>query len=121
MSADPEGLQDFLEDLSKYAKVADEAHISEVLMAGGEALAEDVRKLPRPRRALTGYTHMLDSVKAVKKDASVLVGWDKYYGPMVERGTKKMRAQRHMGPMWDANKEKYYQLMQQKLFEESRG
>lgn len=121
MSANLDGLQDFLDDLEKYAKAADDARVAEVLMAGGESLAEDVRKLPRPRRRLSGITHMLDTVKAVKEGAAVQVGWGAYYGAFVERGTRKMRAQRHMGPVWDANKERYYKQMQQKLFEANGG
>ena len=111
-----EGMELFIEDLQEYAKAADDAHVAEVLMVGGEALAADVRRLPKPRRTGGGYTHMLDSVTAVENGATVLVGWGKYYGPFVEHGTKKMKEQPHLVPTWDANKERYYKLMAEKLF-----
>ena len=94
MAAGPEGLEKFMDLLEKYEKAADDNHVSEVLMQAGEALAEDVHRLPKPRRRGAGYTHMLDSVTAAPsgKDA-VLVSWGRYYGKFVEHGTKKMSAQ----------------------------
>ena len=103
--------------LEQYEKAADENNIAEVLMTAGEALAEDVHRLPKPRRRGTGYTHMLDSVAPAQtgKDA-VLVSWGRYYGKFVEYGTKKMGAQPHLIPTWEQNKDRYYKLMQDKLF-----
>lgn len=110
------GMDLFFEDLEKYAKSMSDEKISDVLMVGGEMLAEDVRRLPSPRTNRTGYTHMLDSVAAEKKGAVVYVGWGRYYGRFVEEGTTKMRAQPHLIPTWDANREKYYKAMNDKLF-----
>ena len=117
MAAGPEGLEKFMDLLEKYEKAADDNHVSEVLMQAGEALADDVHRLPKPRRRGAGYTHMLDSVTAAPsgKDA-VLVSWGRYYGKFVEHGTKKMRAQPHMTPEWERNKERYYKMMQDNLF-----
>lgn len=117
MAAGPEGLEKFMDLLEQYEKAADENNIADVLMTAGEALAEDVRRLPKPRRRGAGYTHMLDSVQASPsgKDA-VLVSWGQYYGKFVEYGTKKMGAQPHLIPTWDQNKDRYYKLMTDNLF-----
>lgn len=115
------GIDVFLADLQEYEKVASDENIQEVLMAGGEALAEDVHKLPKPRRKGTGYTHMLDSVAAVPEGRTVRVGWGRHYGYFVEHGTKKMAAQPHLMKTWKDNQSKYYDLMKQKLFEKFGG
>ena len=117
MAAGPEGLEKFMDLLEKYEKAADDNHVSEVLMQAGEALADDVHRLPKPRRRGAGYTHMLDSVTAAPsgKDA-VLVSWGRYYGKFVEHGTKKMSAQPHLMPEWERNKDRYYKMMQDNLF-----
>ena len=117
MAAGPEGLDQFVKMLEQYEKAADENHIADVLMQAGNALAEDVRRLPKPRRRGAGYTHMLDSVVAASsgKDA-VLVSWGRYYGKFVEHGTKKMSPQPHLIPTWDQNKDRYYKMMQDNLF-----
>lgn len=115
MAAGPEGLELFADMLEEYAKATD--NIADVLMIAGEALADDVHRLPKPRRRGTGYTHMLDSVTAAPsgKDA-VLVSWGRYYGKFVEHGTKKMGAQPHLIPTWEQNKDRYYKMMQDNLF-----
>lgn len=117
MAAGPEGLELFATMLEKYEKAVDEKNIVDVLMIAGNALAEDVHRLPKPRRRGAGYTHMLDSVQAAPsgKDA-VLVSWGRYYGKFVEYGTKKMGAQPHLISTWDQNKDRYYKLMTDNLF-----
>lgn len=117
MAAGPEGIEKFMDLLEKYEKAAEDNHVAEVLMQAGEALAEDVHRLPKPRRRGAGYTHMLDSVTAAPsgKDA-VLVSWGRYYGKFVEHGTKKMGAQPHLIPTWEQNKDRYYKMMQDNLF-----
>lgn len=115
----PDGMNDFLRDLQEYERKASNENLKKVLMAGGEALAADVRKLPKPRRARSGATHMLDMVRAEAKGVkSVYVGWagDGYYGSFVEFGTVKMRARPYLWPTWDQNKLKYYNLMKQTLW-----
>lgn len=113
-------LEDFMSDLDKYAQKASDENVSAVLMAGAQALADDVHKLPKPRRKVAsgGYAHMLDEVTAQAKGAKAQVGWpnDKFYGYFVEIGTKKMPKQPHIGPTWQRNKNRYYSLMAQKLF-----
>lgn len=116
-AAGPEGLELFADMIEKYADAVNDKNITDVLMVAGEALAEDVHRLPKPRRSGTGHTHMLDSVAAAPsgKDA-VLVSWGQYYGKFVEYGTRKMQAQPHLIPTWEQNKNRYYKLMQDKLF-----
>ena len=122
MAAGPEGLVKFMDLLEKYEASASDKHISDVLMVAGETLAEEVHRLPKPRRRGAGYTHMLDSVEAAPsgKDA-VLVSWGRYYGRFVEHGTKKMQAQPHLIPTWEQNKDRFYRMMQDKLFENVGG
>ena len=117
MAAGPEGLEKFMDLLKQYEKAADEKHVADVLVIAGNALAEDVHRLPKPRRRGAGYTHMLDSVVATPsgKDA-VLVSWGQFYGKFVEYGTKKMDAQPHLIPTWEQNKDRYYKLMTDNLF-----
>jgi len=117
MASGPEGLELFANMLEQYEKAADENRIADVLMIAGNALAEDVHRLPKPRRRGAGYTHMLDSVVAAPsgKDA-VLVSWGRYYGKFVEHGTKKMGARPHLIPTWEQNKDRYYKMMQDNLF-----
>ena len=117
MAAGPDGLELFAAMLEKYEKAVDEKNIADVLMIAGNALAEDVHRLPKPRRRGAGYTHMLDSVAPAQagKDA-VLVSWGRSYGKFVEYGTKKMGAQPHLIPTWDKNKDRYYKLMTDNLF-----
>ena len=117
MAAGPEGLERFMELLEKYEEAASDQNIADMLMVAGETLAEDIHRLPKPRRRGAGYTHMLDSVAPAQqgKDA-VLISWGRYYGKFVEYGTTKMKAQPHLVPTWEQNKDRYYKLMQDKLF-----
>lgn len=114
-----DGLKAFLEALDDYAEAVSDVNIQDVLMAGGIALRDDVRKLPKPRQPIVKPTHMLDLVDAEAKSAnSVQVGWTKegYYGVFVERGTKHItHITPHIGPTWNNNKNHYYQLMADKL------
>ena len=47
------GFTEFLDDLEEYARAASDENLQKALMAGGEALAADVRKLPKPRRNIS--------------------------------------------------------------------
>ncbi len=104
------------------SKMLDEYNVSEekVMNALEDAASEyvkDVRRLPRPRSQISkpGYTHLLDTVTSKRKAKEIEVGWGKYYGPMVEKGTQKMRGTPHLKPTFD--KEKYFRNMNEKLFE----
>ena len=73
----------------------------------------DSLRLPKPRRKVTapGYTHLVDSFSYKRDKTGIDVGWGKYYGPMLEHGTKKMSAKAHLKPLFEQNKERYYKKM----------
>ena len=81
-------------------------------------LADDVRKLPKPRSKMTGsgYTHLLDTVTTRRTKGEIEVGWGKYYGPMVENGTVRADAVPHVMPTFQKNKQKYYQAIDKELY-----
>lgn len=108
-----DGLDSLQKMLKELAEKAEPSNVERAMEKGAQALANDVRALPKPRSQITksGYTHLLDSVTLRKNKGEIEVGWGKYYGPMVENGTRKMSAQPHMRPTFNRNKDKYYKLM----------
>ncbi len=108
---------DFLEEVLAKYDVSDEK-IFKSLEKGAKALADDVRKLPKPRSQIqkAGYTHLLDTVTYKREKDDIAIGWGKYYGPMVENGTKKTGASPHIKTTFAANKDKYNKMMIQDLF-----
>lgn len=101
---------------AQYMKVADNAQA--ILQAGADAFVSDLKKLPSPRSQInkSGYTHMLDTFASRPENGDVLVGWGKYYGPILEKGSSKMkRAHPHFRPLFRQNAEKYYKLMINKI------
>lgn len=74
---------------------------------------KDLNRLGRPRSKInkSGYTHLVDTFAYRKNKDEYEVGWGKYYGPMVERGTKKMRARPHLISTFKNNQEKYYKIL----------
>ena len=112
-----DGVEDFLADLEKYAEAASDENIKKVLKAGADMFVSDVRRLPKPRSQINSgrHTHMLDKAGYKESSDSLLIGWGAYYGRMVEKGTKKMRAQPHLIPQWEKGSQKYYKAMSEKL------
>lgn len=108
---------DTLEKILQQYNIKDEDVLSG-LESGAKELASDIIKLPRPRSkiAKAGYTHLLDTVTYKRGEKDVEVGWGKYYGPMVEHGTTKMRGVPHIQPTFERNKEKYYKIMTQNIY-----
>lgn len=107
------GFVDFEKILNQYSQKADIKNVLNVIEKGAEEFAKDVKSLPKPRRLInkSGYTHLLDTVTTKRKNEEIEVGWGKYYGPMVERGTKSFSGIPHMKPTFENNKEKYYKIM----------
>lgn len=106
------GFEALSEVLEKYIDKAD--NVMDVLESGAKEFTNDLLKLPKPISKIrkSGYTHLINSFAYRKRDKEIEVGWGKYYGPMVEHGTKNMNeAHPHVYPLWDKNKEKYYKLM----------
>lgn len=110
-----EGFQGLSEIIEQYSKSAE--NFIEGLEEGTKAFVNDLLKLPKPISKIrkSGYTHLIRTFSYRKKSKEIEVGWGKYYGPMVENGTKNMDSQPHVRPLWDKNKEKYYKLMLTKL------
>jgi len=106
-----EGFQDLAEILQQYSEGVD--NVMKGLEAGAKQFINDALKLPKPISKIrkAGYTHLINSFSYRKKSKEIEAGWGKYYGPMVESGTKNMDANPHLYPLWDKNKEKYYKTM----------
>ena len=113
------GFDEFSDLLEKYLKNTSKENVLNVLEIGAETVANDVRALPRPRsrRSGGGWTHLLDTITYEKNGEEIEVGWGKYYGMFLEKGTCKMSAQPHIAPTFERNKEKYYEKMKKALFE----
>lgn len=109
------GFETLSEIIEKYADKAD--NFIDTLEVGAKEFVNDLLKLPKPISKIrkAGYTHLIDSFAHKRKKKEIEVGWDKYYGPMVEHGTKNMDANPHVYPLWDKNKEKYYKTMLTRL------
>lgn len=106
-----EGFDELSDLLSGYLEKIE--NTTEILEIGAKELVSDVRKLPSPRSRMngSGYTHLLDTVAWKRAVNEIEVGWGKYYGPMVEKGTRRMRAHPHMRTVVERNKERYYKKM----------
>ena len=89
-----------------------------ILEEGAEEFVNDLLKLPKPYSKIhaSGYTHLVDTFCYEKKQNEVVVGWGKYYGRILEDGSVKTKAQPHLAPVFEKNKEKYYQTMINKIF-----
>lgn len=74
---------------------------------------EDLNRLPSPYSNIkkSGYTHLVRSFSYQKNKNEIEVGWGKYYGPMVEKGTTKRKAIPHLVPLFSKNEEKYLKIM----------
>lgn len=110
-----DAFKDLTDIIDNYIKGAENA--MEGIEEGAKEFVNDALKLPKPMSKIkkTGYTHLVRSFAYRKKQTEIEAGWGKYYGPIVERGTKNMDANPHMYPLWDKNKEKYYKAMLTKL------
>ena len=112
------GLKEFQEMVNDFLRKASDENVTRVLKKGADAFTTDLLKLPKPRSRIhaAGYTHMINSFANRINGKEVEVGWGKYYGPMVEHGTRKMRAQPHLKPTFKSNSQKYYKIMTDELW-----
>lgn len=101
--------------LGEYSEKAD--NVIEILEVGAREFVNDARKLPRPRSMIKrpGYAHLIDTIAYQRNKDEVEVGWGKYYGPMVEKGTRKMKGTPHIKPLFNGNREKYYKKMIERI------
>lgn len=97
--------------------IDDIENATDILEEGAKEFVNDLLKLPKPISKIrkAGYTHLIKIFAYKKAKDEVEVGWGKYYGPMVEDGTRKMEPRQHLKPLWDRNKNKYYKTMIAKL------
>lgn len=110
-----EGFNELSKSLSDLLNNMDDG--VDILEIGAKSFTDDLLKLGKPISQIrkNSYTHLIDTFSYEKKNDEVIVGWGKYYGRMVENGTKNMSARPHMYPLFEKNKEKYYKLMLAKL------
>jgi HK97 gp10 family phage protein len=106
--------------LQQYENSMSAEGVTNILEAGAKEFVKDLLKLPKPISKIhaPGYTHLVKTFayKTYAKTQEIEVGWGKYYGPMVEKGTRKMKANAHLIPLYNTNKKKYEQLMVNEFF-----
>lgn len=110
---DGSGMKEFEEMLKAYSEKVTEEKALDAVEIGAREFVDDLKKLPKPRSKIhsPGYTHLISTFALERSGKEIKVGWGKYYGPMVEHGTKKMASQAHLKPLFQQNKEKYYKKM----------
>ena len=115
---DDSGMQEFENLLKEYAAKVNPESALDAVEAGAREFVNDLLKLPKPQSVINkpGYTHIVKTFALERAKGEVKVGWGKYYGPMLERGTKKMAALAHLKPLFEQNKEKYYRKMTENIF-----
>lgn len=105
-------LETMIED---YLKSADDSNVDKELEMGAKEFVDILLKLPRPKSNISypGYTHLIDCFTYARNSKGEYeVGWGKYYGPMVENGTVKMKKSiPHMNPAWEKNKKLVFEKM----------
>lgn len=106
-----QGISDLEDLLNDYIDKSEKP--LEIIEIGAKEFVNDLKKLTKPYSKIrkSGYTHLVDTFSYRIKNKKVEVGWGKYYGLMVEDGTRKTKAQPHMYPTFNKNKEKYYKKM----------
>lgn len=107
------GFEDFEELLKRYSENVSSDKALDAVEEGAKEFVNDLLRLPKPRSQITkvGYTHIVSTFALERTDSGIKVGWGKYYGPMLEHGTKKMSAKAHLKPLFEQNKERYYKKM----------
>lgn len=107
------GFEDFEEMLKRYSENVSFDKALDAVEEGAKEFVNDLLRLPKPRSQITkaGYTHIVSTFALERTDSGIKVGWGKYYGLMLEHGTKKMSAKAHLKPLFEQNKEKYYEKM----------
>lgn len=114
-----DGFDELEKLLNEYSKNTSQENILNVMEKGAAALVRDIMALPKPRSDIrkAGYTHLLDTMSYRRNRGEIEVGWGKYYGPMVERGTHRApKGSPHVRPTFERNKGTYNNLMIKELF-----
>lgn len=115
-----EGFEELQQLLIEEARKVDKENLKQALLAGATELASDANKLPKPISRINspGYTHLLSSISARMMQGGATgaeVGWGKFYGRMVEKGTSKMDPRAHLIPLYERNAKNYYQTIVDKI------
>ena len=115
-----EGFEELQQLLIEEARKVDKENLKQALLAGATELASDANKLPKPISRINspGYTHLLSSISARMMQGGATgaeVGWGKFYGRMVEKGTSKMSPRAHLIPLFERNSKNYYQTIVDKI------
>lgn len=115
-----EGFEELQQLLIEEARKVDKDNLKQALLAGATELASDANKLPKPISRINspGYTHLLSSISARMMQGGATgaeVGWGKFYGRMVEKGTSKMSPRAHLIPLFERNAKNYYQTIVDKI------
>lgn len=115
------GFDELDKELSQYLDNLEDSKIADTLKTGAEEFKADLGKLASPRSRINkgGYTHILDTFAIKQEDTGWLVGWGKYYGPILEHGWKNAGSGKtsshsaipHFRSCFDQNKDKYYKDM----------
>ena len=108
-----DGFDELEKLLNEYSKKTSQENILNVMEKGAAALVRDIMALPKPRSDIrkAGYTHLLDTMSYRRNRGEIEVGWGKYYGPMVERGTHRApKGSPHVRPTFERNKGKLLYL-----------
>lgn len=113
MADDFKAFDDLTDLLKECAKAADEEHVMQVLETGAEEFVKILLKLPKPISKINspGYTHLVKTFAHRRNKEQVEVGWGKYYGPIVEKGSARMVAKPHVAPAWERNKNQIFKKM----------
>lgn len=118
---DNQGFLDLEEELSGYLDKVSNQGVSDILKIGADEFRDDLLRLPSPRSKInsSGHSHLLDTFATKAEDTGWLVGWGKYYGPIIEHGwngagrnhKSSHSAIPHFKPTFNSNREKYYKDM----------
>ncbi|WP_159641657.1 HK97-gp10 family putative phage morphogenesis protein [Erysipelothrix anatis] len=106
-----EGLLDLSDQLLEIARKLE--NTEKMREAGATELVKHLRRLPAPMSSIRspGYTHLIDTFSYKHVGNETIVGWGKWYGPLVEFGTRKTRAQPHLVPTFNRNAAKINRAM----------
>lgn len=111
-----ESFNSLFNDIQKYIKKA-ESPLA-ILEVGVKEFVKDLLKLTKPYSKISSsnYTHLVDTFTYEIKKEEIEIGWGKYYGRMVEDGTKLTPKQPHLAPLYEKNKSKYYEKMKSSFY-----
>lgn len=111
------GFDDFSRMIEELARQTSEGAVLDAIEEAAKAFTNDLLHLPKPKSRISkpGYTHLINTFSSQRKEKEIEVGWGKYYGTMVEKGTSRMKQQPHLRDAYDRNRSKYERLIINKI------